>query len=124
LTEPLARSPTPGFVTFSGGVAEYIFGRKPADHGDIARLLAAEIVAQLKPRLTIPVIEPSERIRATVIGASQFTVQVSGKTIYLRTRACCRCTTCRWFISASIFRATSIPNRLPLRSHTARASSI
>jgi ethanolamine utilization protein EutA len=29
------------------------------------------------------VIEPLERIRATVIGASQFTVQVSGKTIYV-----------------------------------------
>ena len=28
-------------------------------------------------------VEPLERIRATVIGASQFTVQVSGKTIYL-----------------------------------------
>src|SRR5207253_2266962 len=42
-----------------------------------------EIVAQLKTRLSVPIIEPSERIRATVIGASQFTVQVSGKTIYL-----------------------------------------
>jgi ethanolamine utilization protein EutA len=29
------------------------------------------------------VIDPGQRIRATVIGASQFTVQVSGKTIYL-----------------------------------------
>jgi len=28
-------------------------------------------------------IEPAERVHATVIGASQFTVQVSGKTIYL-----------------------------------------
>jgi ethanolamine utilization protein EutA len=28
-------------------------------------------------------IDPGQRIRATVIGASQFTVQVSGKTIYL-----------------------------------------
>ena len=83
LTEPLARSIAPEFVTFSGGVAEYIFGRETADHGDIAKLLADEIVAQLKTRLSVPVIEPSERIRATVIGASQFTVQVSGKTIYL-----------------------------------------
>jgi ethanolamine utilization protein EutA len=83
LTEPLARQAKPDFVTFSGGVAEYIFGRETKDHGDIARLLADEIVAQLKTRLSVPVIEPSERIRATVIGASQFTVQVSGKTIYL-----------------------------------------
>jgi ethanolamine utilization protein EutA len=46
-------------------------------------MLAAEIVSQLRERISLPVIEPRERIRATVIGASQFTVQVSGKTIYL-----------------------------------------
>jgi ethanolamine utilization protein EutA len=73
----------PRFITFSGGVAEYIFGRESASHGDIAKLLAGEIVQQIKARISIPIIEPMERIRATVIGASQFTVQVSGKTIYL-----------------------------------------
>jgi ethanolamine utilization protein EutA len=83
LTEPLLRTARPEFMTFSGGVAEYIFGREAARHGDIADLLAAEIVTQLAARSSIPVIEPAERIRATVIGASQFTVQVSGKTIYL-----------------------------------------
>jgi ethanolamine utilization protein EutA len=86
LTEPLARTVTPAFVTFSGGVSEYIFGRETANHGDIAILLADAIVRQLKGRIAIPVIEPAERIRATVIGASQFTVQVSGKTIYLPDR--------------------------------------
>jgi ethanolamine utilization protein EutA len=83
LTEPLARSIAPEFITFSGGVAEYIFGREAANHGDIAKSLADEIIAQLRMRISIPIVEPSERIRATVIGASQFTVQVSGKTIYL-----------------------------------------
>jgi ethanolamine utilization protein EutA len=83
LTEPLARTIPPTFLSFSGGVAEYIFGHETADYGDIARMLAAEIVSQLRERISIPVIEPRERIRATVIGASQFTVQVSGKTIYL-----------------------------------------
>ena len=83
LTEPLARTAKPAFITFSGGVAEYIYGRESADYGDIARPLADEIVKQIKTRVSIPVIEPIERIRATVIGASQFTVQVSGKTIYL-----------------------------------------
>src|SRR2546423_14540350 len=73
----------PQYVTSSGGVAEYIFGRETAGHGDIAELLADEIIAQFKTRISWPVIEPRERIRATVIGASQFTVQVSGKTIYL-----------------------------------------
>ncbi len=83
LTEPLVRSVTPAFITFSGGVAEYLYGRESADYGDIARPLADEIVRQLETRIAIPVVEPLERIRATVIGASQFTVQVSGKTIYL-----------------------------------------
>jgi len=83
LTEPLQRSVRPAIITFSGGVAEYIFRRETADHGDIAKALADEIVGQMKTRASVPVIEPAERIRATVIGASQFTVQVSGKTIYL-----------------------------------------
>lgn len=83
LTEPLSRTIKPRFITFSGGVAEYIFGRESASHGDIAKPLAKEIVRQIKARISIPIIEPLERIRATVIGASQFTVQVSGKTIYL-----------------------------------------
>ena len=83
LTEPLEWPAKPEIVTFSGGVAEYIFGHETNDHGDIARPLADEIVTQLKTRLSVPVVEPGERIRATVIGASQFTVQVSGKTIYL-----------------------------------------
>ena len=83
LTEPLSRTVAPAFITFSGGVAEYLYGREGADYGDIARLLADEITLQVKGRVRVPVIEPMERIRATVIGASQFTVQVSGKTIYL-----------------------------------------
>jgi ethanolamine utilization protein EutA len=87
LTEPLARTIPPTFLSFSGGVSEYIFGHETADYGDIARMLAAEIVSQLRERISIPVVEPRERIRATVIGASQFTVQVSGKTIYLSNSA-------------------------------------
>lgn len=87
LTEPLVRTIAPEFITFSGGVAEYIFERERREHGDIARVLAEALVRQLKERLRIPVIEPAERIRATVIGASQFTVQVSGKTIDLPARA-------------------------------------
>src|SRR5208282_742272 len=39
--------------------------------------------SELSRRTGLPLIDPGQRIRATVIGASQFTVQVSGKTIYL-----------------------------------------
>ena len=83
LTEPLARPVEPEVLTVSGGVAEYVFGYETKEHGDIAKLLAAEIGSQLGKRSKITVVDPGQRIRATVIGASQFTVQVSGKTIYL-----------------------------------------
>jgi ethanolamine utilization protein EutA len=82
LTEPLQRPFPPQFVTVSGGVSEYIFGHEPQDYGDLARDLAEAIVARLAT-VPIPLVEPAEGIRATVIGASQFTVQVSGKTIFL-----------------------------------------
>ena len=47
-------------------------------------LLAQEIKQQMaRPEFGIPVEKPVEGIRATVIGASQYTVQVSGNTIFI-----------------------------------------
>ena len=83
LTEPLDRRAAPDAVTFSGGVSEYIYGREKKEFGDIAKLLATELIGQLSTRMSLPILDPGQGIRATVIGASQFTVQVSGKTIYL-----------------------------------------
>jgi ethanolamine utilization protein EutA (predicted chaperonin) len=83
LTERLPTRPSPTAITFSGGVAEYIFGHEQRDYGDIAKLLAADLAHELSRRSGLPLIDPGQRIRATVIGASQFTVQLSGKTIYL-----------------------------------------
>jgi ethanolamine utilization protein EutA len=83
LTEPLPRDVAPAVLTLSGGIAEYIFGNEVGEFGDIARTLAAELALQLSRRSGMPLIDPGQRIRATVIGASQFAVQVSGKTIYL-----------------------------------------
>jgi ethanolamine utilization protein EutA len=83
LTEPLPRTAVPAALTFSGGVAEYMFGHERVDFGDIAKPLADELARVLSRTTSLPLIDPSQRIRATVIGASQFTVQVSGKTIYL-----------------------------------------
>ena len=71
-------------ITFSGGVSEYLYGRETRDFGDIARPLAARILAACNAGRIVPAVsEPREGIRATVIGASQFTVQVSGKTIHV-----------------------------------------
>src|SRR5580692_3599218 len=83
LTEPMPRTVTPTALTFSGGVAEYIFGHQHQEFGDIAKPLASALASELSRNVGLPLIDPGQRIRATVIGASQFTVQVSGKTIYL-----------------------------------------
>ncbi len=84
LTDPLARTVEPDLVTFSGGVSEYIYGREARDFGDAAKAIAQRIVAAFREgRIAIPLATPREGIRATVIGASQFTVQVSGKTIHV-----------------------------------------
>ncbi len=69
-------------VTFSGGVSEYIYGREATAFGDLGLLLAQEIRARVDG--WGPKLEPAnEGIRATVIGASQYTTQVSGSTIYV-----------------------------------------
>jgi ethanolamine utilization protein EutA len=83
LTEPLSRTAEPQYVTFSGGVAEYLFGQETQEHGDIARDLATALWTRLRDRLALPLVDPGQRIRATVIGASQFSAQLSGSTIHL-----------------------------------------
>lgn len=82
VTEPLPEFGTPDAITFSGGVSEYIYGREDAEFCDLGRSLAMEIRNALADgRIRIPVLDPGQGIRATVIGASQFSVQVSGNTI-------------------------------------------
>jgi ethanolamine utilization protein EutA len=80
--DPLASGRAITEVTFSGGVSEYIYGREAQSYGDLGALLAEEIRARLEG--WGPALERSnEGIRATVIGASQYTTQVSGSTIYV-----------------------------------------
>lgn len=84
LTAPLDAHLPVDVVTFSGGVAEYIFEREPVDHADLGAELAVGVVAALQDkRIPYPVLDPGNGIRATVIGASQFSVQVSGNTILI-----------------------------------------
>ena len=69
-------------VTFSGGVSEYLYNRATPYFGDLARHLADAIRDRIDHNALPAGLQPAvERIRATVIGASQFTVQVSGNTI-------------------------------------------
>jgi ethanolamine utilization protein EutA len=79
----LKNTSPPDAVTFSGGVSEYIYGRQSEGFGDLGPLLAQAIlrrVAAWGPRIE----RPDEGIRATVVGASQYTIQVSGSTIFVR----------------------------------------
>ena len=69
-------------IGFCGGVAEYVYDYDKADYGDMGPLLGAAVRKRL-PSLGIPLAGSSERIRATVIGASQYTVQVSSSTIFV-----------------------------------------
>ncbi|HWP57848.1 MAG TPA: ethanolamine ammonia-lyase reactivating factor EutA [Candidatus Acidoferrales bacterium] len=79
---PLSYKGTIDGIVFSGGVSEFIYDQNPGDFGDLGALLAAEVKKRVQ-RWGIPVLEPTARIRATVIGASQYTIQVSGSTIFI-----------------------------------------
>jgi ethanolamine utilization protein EutA len=80
--DPLRNARKPDVVTFSGGVSEYIYNRQDSGFGDLGPLLARAIKKRIDawgPRIA----KPDEGIRATVVGASQYTIQVSGSTIFV-----------------------------------------
>ena len=87
-TKALLRLPPLAFrgkvdtVIFSGGVSEFIYGRERDGFGDLGPQLAAEVKARVA-KLGAMVMVPAAGIRATVIGASQYTIQVSGSTIFI-----------------------------------------
>ena len=71
-------------MTFSGGVAEYLYRRETRRFGDLGAELADELRHALAHRRDLPPVwDPGQGIRATVIGAAQFSVQISGNTILI-----------------------------------------
>src|ERR1700720_476808 len=71
-------------LTFSGGVAEYLYKRETRRFGDLGSDLAEELRHALAHRRDLPPVwDPGQGIRATVIGAAQFFVQISGNTILI-----------------------------------------
>jgi ethanolamine utilization protein EutA len=71
-------------ITFSGGVAEYLYKRETRTFGDLGADLASELRHALAHRRDLPPVwDSGEGIRATVIGAAQFSVQISGNTILI-----------------------------------------
>ncbi len=95
-SSPMARSlmVTPPFVNykglqqvqhivFSGGVSEHVYDRDPKAYGDIGPVLGKNMREYLKKLPKGVLREPIEGIRATVIGAGEYTIQASGNTSYV-----------------------------------------
>jgi ethanolamine utilization protein EutA len=87
LTEPLAELDDPSGISgvmFSGGVGEYVYGREPRDFGDLGKLFGEALRARVDAgALPWPLLPAGECIRATVLGASEYSVQLSGNTTFV-----------------------------------------
>src|SRR5258708_12150964 len=69
---------------FSGGVGEYVYGRETRDFGDMGRRLGTAIRARVDSgALPWPLLPAGECIRATALGASEYSVQLSANTSYI-----------------------------------------
>ena len=81
LTDPLPELGPIDGVMFSGGVAEYVYDRESRWFGDLGRPLGravrARVDAGVLPHRLLPA---GECIRATALGASEYSVQLSGNT--------------------------------------------
>ena len=67
--------------SFSGGIAELMYGGLN-HYDDIGQILADQINA-LTPGLTTAVVEPANKIRATVIGAGAYSLSISGSSCFM-----------------------------------------
>src|SRR5882762_4436737 len=84
LTEPIAELTRIDGVMVSGGVGEYVYGRETRDFGDMGRRLGQTIRRRVDAgALPWPLLPAGECIRATALGASEYSVQLSGNTSYI-----------------------------------------
>lgn len=83
LTSPTSGTKNYDAIIFSGGVGEYVYGRETKSFGDLGAPLGRALQRQIGiGALRWPLVPARECIRATVMGAAQHTVQVSGNTIH------------------------------------------
>lgn len=81
LTDPIGDLGELDGVMVSGGVAEYVYLREKRDFGDLGWRLGRALRRRFDAGdVAWPLLEPGECIRATALGASQFSVQMSGAT--------------------------------------------
>jgi ethanolamine utilization protein EutA len=84
LTEPIAELRRIDGIMFSGGVAEYVYRREHRDFGDMGRRLGHALRQRIDAgALPWPLLPVGECIRATALGASEYSVQLSGNTSYI-----------------------------------------
>jgi ethanolamine utilization protein EutA len=84
LTDPIAELGRIDGIMVSGGVGEYVNGREDRDFGDMGRRLGRAIRKRLDSgALPWPLLPAGECIRATALGASEYSVQLSGNTSYI-----------------------------------------
>jgi ethanolamine utilization protein EutA len=68
----------------SGGVGEYVYDREERDFGDLGRRFGRAVRERFDSgRLPLPLLPAGECIRATALGASEYSVQLSGNTVYI-----------------------------------------
>ena len=71
-------------IVFSGGVSEHIYDHEVPSYGDVGPFLGKEIRDRIDELNRADLVkEPVEGIRATVIGAGEYTIQASGNTSYI-----------------------------------------
>lgn len=84
LTEPLGVFGGVAGAMVSGGVGEYVYGREPRDFGDFGRRFGSALRARFDAgRVPYSLLPAGECIRATALGASEYSVQISGNTVYV-----------------------------------------
>ncbi len=84
LTEPIFDLGRIDGMMFSGGVAEFVYGRELQDFGDMGRRLGQALRRRVDSgAFPWPLLPAGECIRATALGASAYSVQLSGNTSYI-----------------------------------------
>jgi ethanolamine utilization protein EutA len=81
LTEPISDLDHIDGIMLSGGVGEYVYRREDRDFGDMGRRLGLALRKRLDAgTLPWPLLPAGECIRATALGASEYSIQLSGNT--------------------------------------------
>jgi len=118
LTDPIAALGRIDGIMFSGGVSEYVYQRETRDFGDMGPRLGRAIRERIaQGAFPWPVLPAGECIRATALGASEYSVQLSAiPALSRRPACCCRAATCRFCCRRLSARTPSMRQSSPPRS--------